>query len=264
MNDTFNIKRFTWLCKKTIAERPIQNIGVTVLLLILSFILYVVAKKIFGFEPAQNLTFFWGLVGGSCFLASFVFGYFSSNASGSSYLTLPVSFLEKWLCGILISGVFYLLIFLSFFHLMDVVFVAAYHKSLDPTSLFYKQQYESVYTFDLNGIIAWRVYPLYLVLTGSMLTGGLYFNKISFVKTGITICIVVLLIFGLNWLIATFLFNNVNDASPYDHVTLLVGKEKGTLILPAKIDNLFHTAVAFILPAILWLLPLLRLREKEF
>ena len=264
MNDIFNIKRFAWLLKKTITERPIQNVGVTVLLLILSFILYVVAKKIFGFEPAQNLTFFWGLVGGSFFLASFVFGYFSTNASGSSYLTLPVSFLEKWLCGVLIAGVFYLLIFLSFFHLMDVIFVAAYHNSLDPTSLFYKQQYESVYTFDLNGIIAWRVYPIYLVLTGSMLTGGLYFNKISFVKTGITICIAVLAIFGLNWLIATFLFNNVNDASPYDHVTLVVGKEKATLILPPKIDNLFHTGVAFILPAILWLLPLLRLREKEF
>jgi len=266
MNDIFNIKRFAWLLKKTITERPIQNVGVTVLLLILSFILYVVAKKIFGFEPAQNLTFFWGLVGGSFFLASFVFGYFSTNASGSSYLTLPVSFLEKWLCGVLIAGVFYLLIFLSFFHLMDVIFVAAYHNSLDPTSLFYKQQYESVFVFDMNGILAWKVYSLFLTLTGAMLTGALYFNKIPFIKTGITICIILFLVVGLNWLIATAIFSNVslNDAGPYDHVTIAVGKEQGTLILPPDMENFFYYSFAFVMPVILWILPLSRLREKEF
>jgi len=45
MNNTFNVKRFGLFFKKTIAERPVQTIGVIVLLLLLSFILYVVAKK---------------------------------------------------------------------------------------------------------------------------------------------------------------------------------------------------------------------------
>ena len=264
MNNTFNIKRFGLLFKKTIAERPAQTIGVTVLLLLLSFILYVVAKKLSGFGTAQNLTFIWGLSGGGFFLASFVFGYFSNNASGSSYLTLPVSYLEKWVCSILITGVLFPFIFLVFYHIMDVSFVAAYHNSLDPTSVFYKQQYEGVYTFDLNGIIAWKVYPGFLMLTGSMLTGALYFNKISFIKTGITICIVIFIIVGLNWMIANLLFDNVNDAGAYDHVTLAVGKEEGTLILPSNIESFFHYSFAFVVPAILWILPLSRLREKEF
>jgi len=264
MNNTFNTKRFGLLFKKTIAERPIQTIGVTVLLLLLSFILYVVAKKLSGFGAAQNLTFIWGLSGGGFFLASFVFGYFSNNASGSSYLTLPASYFEKWLCSILITGVLYPLIFLLFYHFMDAAFVAAYHNSLDPTSVFYKQQYESVYTFDLNGIVAWKVYSLFLTLTGSMLTGALYFNKIPFIKTGITICIVLFVIMGLNWMIATILFGNVNDAGPYNHVTLAVGKEQGTLILPSNIESFFHYSFAFVIPTILWILPLSRLREKEF
>jgi hypothetical protein len=264
MNNTFTIKRFGLLFKKTIAERPVQTIGVTVLLLLLSFILYVVAKRLSGFGAAQNLTFIWGLAGGGFFLASFVFGYFSNNASGSSYLTLPASYIEKWLCGILITGVLYPLIFLPFYHIMDTAFVAAYHNSLDPTSIFYKQQYESVYTFDLNGIVAWKVYSLFLMLTGSMLTGGLYFNKIPFIKTGIAFCIVLFAIVGINWLIASLLFDNVTDPGPYDHVTLAVGKEQGTLILPSDIENFFHYSLAFIIPAILWILPLSRLREKEF
>lgn len=264
MNDIFSLKRFGLLFRKTIAERPIQTFGVMGLLLFLSFILYVAAKKLAGFGAAQNPTFLWGLAGGGFFLSSFVFGYFSSNASGSSYLMLPASSLEKWLYSILMTGVLYPLIFLLFFHLMDTAFVAAYHKSLDPTSLSYKQQYESVSTFDINGIIAWKVYAMFLMLTGSMLTGGLYFNKIPFIKTAIAICIVFVVVFGINWLIATLFFSNINDAGPFDHVELIVGKQIGTLILPTNIDNFFHKIVAFVMPSVLWLLPLLRLREKEF
>ena len=264
MNEVFNIKRFIQLVKKTIIERPIHTIGVTVLLLFLSFMLYVISKKILGFGPAQNLTFIWGLAGGGCFLSSFVFGYFNNRANGSSYLTLPVSFFEKWLCGILIAGVVFPVLFLLFFHAMDVLFVAAYHHSLDPSSPFYKQQYEMVYTFDLNGIIAWKVYSLFLLLTGFMFTGGLYFNKIPFIKTAIAFCVVFFVVFGLNWLIADMLFNNVNDAWPFDHVALAVGRQEGALILPSNIQNIFHYGMAFIIPAILWLLPLQRLREKEF
>ena len=264
MSNTFNAKRFGFLFRKTIIERPIQIVGVTVLLFLLSFIAYAVLKKILGFAPAQNGTFLWGLAGGGFFLASFVFGYFSNNASGSSYLTLPASYFEKWLCSIAITGVLYPIIFLIFYHFMDAAFVAAYHNSLDPTSVYYKQQYESVYTFDLNGIVAWKMYSMFLLLTGSMLTGALYFNKIPFIKTGITLCILFFVFIGLNWMIATILFRNVNDAFPYDYVTLTVGKEQGTLILPSNVENFFHYSLAFVIPAILWILPLRRLREKEF
>ncbi len=264
MSEIFNGKRFAQLMRKTFAERPVQTIGVTVLVLFLSFIIYVAAKKLVGFAPAQHLSFIWGFSGGGCFLASFVFGYFSNRANGSSYLTLPASSFEKWLCGILIAGVIFPVIFLFFYHAMDMLFVAAYHNSLDPTSVFYKQQYEMVYTFDLNGIVAWKIYSLFLLLTGSMFTGGLYFNKIPFIKTAIALCLVSFIVIGLNWLIAGIFFHNVNDAGPFDHVTLAVGKEEGTLILPSNIQNIFHYADAFVIPAILWLLPLQRLREKEF
>ena len=97
-----------------------------------------------------------------------------------------------------------------------------------------------------------------------MLTGALYFNKIPFIKTGIVFCSAMFVIYGLNWLIASVLFNNLNEAGPFHHVIILVGKEKGTLILPAKLENYFFYAQAFGIPAIMWLLPLIRLREKEF
>ncbi|MBV4355913.1 hypothetical protein [Pinibacter aurantiacus] len=264
MSDTFNLKRFGLLLKKTITERPTQTIGVTALLLILSLTLYIVAKNIIGFNAAQNLTFVWGLAGGGFFLASFVFNYFNSNASGSSYLTLPASYFEKWLCGVLIAGVFYPVIFLLFYHLMDVLFVAAYHSSLDPNSLFYRQQYDSVFTFDLDGILAWKVYFMFAMLTGFMLIGGLYFNKTALVKTAIAICIFLAILLGLNWFTGIMFFGPIKEAGIYDHVTLEVGKAEGVILLPAGIEHFFRTGIAYFLPAVLWLSPLLRLREKEF
>lgn len=264
MSDIFSLKRFGSLLKKTLLERPVQITGVVVLLLVLSFALYVIAKNIFGIHAAQHMTFVWGLAGGGFFLASFVFGYFNSNASGSSYLTLPASFLEKWLCGILLAGVFYLTLFLLFFHLIDVIFVGLYHRSLDPNSLFYKQQYESVFTFDMNGILAGKVYFMFATLTGAMLTGGLYFNKTAIVKTAIAICLFVGALLGINWLLGLMLFESIKEAGIFDHVTLAVGKAEGVVLLPPGTENFIRYSICYFLPAVLWLLPLLRLREKEF
>ena len=202
MNNTFNTRRFGLLLKKTLLERPVQIFGFTGLILALVLIVYAVCKSLFGFLGAQNLTFIWGLAGGGCFLASFVFAYFSSNASGSSYLTLPASHFEKWLCGIVISGLLYPLIFLLFYRIMDAGFVGIYHSSLDPGSPFYKNQYESVYLFPFDGIIARKVYPMFFFLTGAMLTGSLYFNKVSFIKVALVICVLCIGAFALNWFFA--------------------------------------------------------------
>lgn len=264
MSQLFNAKRFGLLFKKTLLERPIQTFGITGLLLTLALMLYVIAKSLSGFGAAQNLTFIWGLEGGSFFLASFVFGYFSSNAIGSSYLTLPASYFEKWLCGVLIAGVLYPAIFLVFYHLMDIGFVASYHNGLDPASPFYKQQYESVYAFNMNGFLAWKVYPMFFFFTGTMFVGALYFNKAALIKTAIVVCVVCLGTVGVNWLMASLFFNNVNGMVPFDRISLAVGKDEATVGLPSGIQNIFYYSICYIIPAILWLLPLSRLKEKEF
>ena len=91
MNDIFTFRRFGLFFKKTLLERPLQMFGLCGLSLVIAFLLYAVVKSLVGFEDAQNLAFIVGLVGCGTFLASFVFNYFGANASGSSYLTLPVS-----------------------------------------------------------------------------------------------------------------------------------------------------------------------------
>jgi hypothetical protein len=264
MNNTFSARRFWWLFKKALLEKPFQTFGFTGLVLVIILILYTAVKSMWGFGFAQNITFIWGLPGGTFFLAAFVFGHFSSNASGSSYLTLPASHFEKWLCGILIAGIMFPILFLLFFRTMDAASVAAYHNSLDPSSPFYKQEYEDVYLFNLTGRIAIQVYSIFLILSGAMFTGALYFNKLAFIKTAIVTTIFFVLLYLINWLIARIFFGSINDAAPFQRVVIPVGKEEGSLELPSMWAMFFNYSVWFIIPAIFWLLAFTRLKEKEF
>ena len=65
-------------------------------------------------------------------------------------------------------------------------------------------------------------------------------------------------------MIAKILFGDIVDAGLYNHVTLPFGKEEGVLLLPSQWEDIFRYSTSYIIPAILWFLPLLRLREKEF
>lgn len=264
MNNTFNSRRFGWLFRKTILERPTQMIGLTALSLLITFLLYGIIKLLVGYEDAQNFSFLTGLIGGGCFLASFTFGHFNTNASGSSFLTLPASMFEKWLCGILITGVLYPALFLVFFRLMDMGFVAVYHNSLDPNAPYFQEKYDMVRIFAFNEFIADKTFIIYFNFAGIMLLGSLYFNKAAFIKVALIICGICLGAFLLNIVIAKIFFSNVQTAFPYYLVWLLQGKERGRLELPETTLQVIGVLFRIIIPVTLWALVWLRLREKEF
>jgi hypothetical protein len=268
MNNTFNARRFSILLKKTLLERKMQTLGLTALMLSISLIIYAFSKTFMGFGAAQNLTFIWGLAGGGCFMASLVFAYFSSNASGISWLTLPASHFEKWLTGVLIAVVLYPAIFLLFFRLMDSVFISVYHNSLDPNSPSYKIAYASVYNLPFDGRLALKVYNLFFIFTPVSFLGSLYFNKVSFIKVVLVFCAFCFFAYTLNWLIAKLIFGDINAAFPFREVSIPVGKsldpEEGRIELPAKVYQIYMYFMDFILPVIFFVLAYLRLREKEF
>jgi hypothetical protein len=264
MNDTFNIKRFSWLFKKTLLERPAQLFGLFAACLAFSLLIYVFEKFTVDFEVAQTASFIIGLVGGGCFLASLIFGYFGSNAIGSSYLTLPASQFEKWLCAILITGVIYTVTFLFFFRLMDTIFVSIYRNSLDAKAPFYREQYNAVQLFPLDGFVASRAYMMFSNFAGIMLVGSLYFNKAPFIKVALVICGLCFGLFLVNLLVANIFFSNVEFAFPYYVVSLWLGKERGRLELAPDILNVVNIIFQYFVPAILVVLTFTRLREKEF
>jgi hypothetical protein len=263
MNDTFEIKRFGLLFKKTILERPLQFVGLTGLILIATLVIYALALYTMGWNQAQNMAFVWGLAGGGCFLSSGVFNYFGTNASGAAYLTLPASALEKWLCGVLIAGIFYTCIFLAVYRLIDIYFVTVYHNGLDKNNPNYKELFNAVqvYTFDNN--IAKQSAVMFVNFAGAMMLGALYFNRVSAIKTALVYCGVLAAIFSFNLFLAHVIFQNVDFAFPFNNIFIKVGNDDASLELPPTSSNIVAVAFQFILPVVLWLTVYIRLREKE-
>jgi len=97
-----------------------------------------------------------------------------------------------------------------------------------------------------------------------MLVGSLYFNKAAFIKVALITCGICLAAFFLNLLIAKMFFSNVQTAFPYYLVWLMEGKERGRMELPSTSLQTVGIFFRFIIPAMLWLLAFMRLREKEF
>lgn len=264
MNDTFNAKRFGWLFKKTLLERPAQLLGLIGLTLVITLLFYAIFRSIAPWDVAQNGSFIIGFVGGGTFLASFVFNYFTSNASGSSYLTLPASHFEKWLCSILITCVIFTFIFLVFYRITDTTFVSIYHKTLDPKAPFYKEMYESVQVLPLDGFVATKTYMMFVNFTTAMLVGALYFNKAAFIKVALIVCALFILGIYLNSLMARAIFDNVDKALPYYAVFITVGKEFGKIALPSYASGAVDICILYIIPAVLLVTAYVRLSEKEF
>jgi hypothetical protein len=264
MNDIFNFKRFGLLFRKTILERPVQLMGITGLILTATLVIYALCLYFISFQPAQNMAFIWGLVGGGCFLSSVVFGYFNTNAQGSAYLTLPASAFEKWLCGILFVGIFFLCTFLAFYKLIDMGFVTAYRNGLDKNNPAYKELYNSVQYYPLdNNNIAKQSAMLFFNFTGAMMVGSLYFNRIAAIKTALVYFAALAIIYFLNLLLAYSFFQNVDEAFPFHNIFIRAGNDNGSIELPSSFSNITYYFFAFIIPGILWITTLIRLREKE-
>lgn len=265
MNDVFNLKRFGWLFKKTMLERPVQLIGLIGLILMIDFLMYLFGTTMnIVWDAVQEETFILGLVGGGSFLAAFVFNYFYSNATGSSYLTLPASAFEKWLCGVLIAGIIFTLIFLAFYRLMDTTFVGIYHRSLNPAGPFYKEMYDHVRIFPYDGFVASKTYMMFLNFTTAMLVGALYFNKAAFIKVALIVCGLFIGGMLLNDFMAKALIDNVDKGLPYYAVFITVGKEFGKIFLPSYASKAVDIIILYIMPAVLLVTAYIRLSEKEF
>lgn len=264
MNDTFNLKRFGWLFKKALFERPMQLFGLLSLTLLISLLLYVILKTILGFEEGQNASFIFGLVGGGTFLASFVFNYFSSNARGSSYLTLPASHFEKWLCGVIITGILFTLLFLVFYRIMDSTLVRLYLNGLDPKDPYFQEKFDAVHPFPLNGFVAGKTYMMFLNFSTAMLIGSLYFNKAAFIKVALIICALYIGGNFLNYYMAKAIFGTIEKALPFYCVFIPVGNSFGKVLLPDYASKAVDICLLYMTPAILCIATYIRLREKEF
>jgi hypothetical protein len=260
MSETFSLKRFYLLLVKTVSERPVQLFGIFGISMSAAVLIYFLLKNTANFEIAQLFSFTIGLVGGGCLLASAVFGHFSDNANSASFLTLPASALEKWLCGIVIVVIF-LAGFLLFFRGLDAFFVHLYHQSLSHQDARYQAKYDSVYLLSFPDLDL--IFIFFFNAAAAMLVGSLYFNKIAFIKVALIICAVYFFTFLLNYLVNSILFTNMVHTYPFHSVVIKNGDEPGVVELPPAMTRISDAISLYILPSILLIISYTRLKEKE-
>ena len=263
MNDTFNLARFGRLLKKTLVERNLLISGNFIMAMLVTWLFYntnetVGTEWIYSQRDAFGLGIF--LSGG--FLPIIIFANFSRVEKGYDYLTLPTSHFEKWLCGFVIVAVSTLL-YLVYFRILDASYVANYHKNLNPTSQSYKQDfgYAHVMPFDIHFILF--IYKVYFSLTGFIAIAAFYFNTHTVIKGALSFIGICIAGESLNNIIGKSVFNfHQIDAHPFysaiDHAN------NHYAIMPENWLQIINPFFLIGLPVILWLVALIRLREKEF
>jgi hypothetical protein len=279
MNNVFDLRRFSRLLKKTIVEWPVKVFGIVALTFIVMLLLYAFLRDIIGWVPTQNMTFLFGFLFAGCYLSTSVFHYFSSSPSGSSFLTLPASHLEKWLCGVVITWLLYVPLFLAYYKGIDTVFVSYYHQQLNPMEFDYEKKMEAVQFFNLKSNAAINCYMLFGNLTAAMFVGSFYFNRNAFIKTSLLICAVFALLYIVNLGVAKTIFPEVRDAFPFGHVTMSLPSpplttetdisirpklEEGTVSLPSPYIEIYRIFIRYGLGMVLIITAYIRLKEKEF
>lgn len=263
MSEIFNLNRFIPLLKKTLFERPLQHFGLTFTMFALVLLLYTTSMNTIGIQPAQFISFFIGLIGGGYFLSANLFGYFNTYAKAASYLTLPVSAFEKWLCNILILLVLFVPIYLLFFRVIDSIMLEIYKNTLDRNANNYLNLLEEASILKFNRIEVIVALKVFWNLSSIMLVGALYFNNMSIIKVALGLATVLLVLIGINHLAASILFEENISTMPYIQLSVVTNNQYRPITMPKDASNAIEFIFSYVLPITLFLVSYIRLKEKE-
>lgn len=258
MNNIFSLRRFSLLFNKHTTEYyKTYLLSVAVLLGLLAaalgFSSYVSGGVIH--EKVQIAIFWFFMLGVGSIFTSMVFSDFGDKRKSISMLTLPVSHFEKYLVAWLYSFVIFQLIFVLSFYAVDYLILlignSGKNQGLKIINVFSSEQ---DYAF---------VFLFYAIFHSLAFLGGIFFEKIHFIKTAFVVLLLCLLAVLINQPIADALFD-VKLAKVVPFVSL--GIEEGGRYylvrpLPSIEPVMFGLSLSCI--ALLWIGAYFKLKEKE-
>lgn len=250
-----NISTISLLIKRQFKENfKIYGIGLLVLLVLLLFMFLIVHQWQDSFSGAvQNGVFIIGLFIGGGVFSNVMFHDFSSPQSGMWLLGIPAKHSEKVVASILMSTLFYLLVYIPLFYLADVLYLSlidtpSFQTLLNPFK-------DNFYQF----------FFVYFIFNGFILLGSVVFNKHSFIKTLLTGILLLILFNYINTLILEFLLPETSVVSciAFDSFLFSHQGENVKVLLFEKADGLTSLFVRAVLPVSIWFAVGLKLKEKE-
>ncbi len=270
MNNIFNLRRFGLLFKKTLFEHPLQTFGVLCIALVATFLFYHPYKcDSNSIQIGDNTPFIMTILflSGSS-LVFFQFSQFSDNAKGYNYLLLPSSYFEKWFSGLIMTCVLFLGIYLVFFRLIDSYCVNTFHNALLANEKTHSPQIAQIYLRRVQ-ILRYdspdfkNIFSLFFIITGATAVGSLYFNKNAFVKIFLTLIGLIWAFIFLNSFIPEYFFKGIHIRTHPYLIGRVIIENGGTITLKNEYINLIEILFFYCLPIVLWLIALIRFREKE-
>ncbi|HEY0058388.1 MAG TPA: hypothetical protein VGB56_04585, partial [Flavisolibacter sp.] len=218
MHPTFSFDRFTLLLKKHWAEnkkRYILSFFAFIGLLVIWFLFIMLTDEQYPMaEGLQEVTFFFSLFAIGSFYASQIFRDLGSRSRGINYLMVPASAMEKLLCSLTFGIVLFFLVFTAAFYLADglmVLIANTLHPSYNIAGADGTQAKASLINIfyysepgPKNNINPY-ILLTFLVIQSLFILGSVYFEKYSFIKTAISMFVVMLIFFLLVYVFNDFL-----------------------------------------------------------
>ncbi len=271
MDSTFNFRRFGLLFKKTIIENWVQIFGVFAIAVVISWLFYPHIEPDTENMWSTNDIQLISMVGLSLLIIGYnIVGLFATNFSNTAksyqFLLQPVSRLEHWLNIVLVVAILFPSLFLILFRLIDIYQVSKYHASLDRESFLYTHNYAKASVQSFTDFSFIKLMSIYISTMAVLVIGALYFKKSALIKTSIILICLYFFFTFLNSSLVTYYFGKQPSyfVSLFEGITFhQIEGDSFKLVHTPSVSTIFQIIYLFSLPVVLWLIALLRLREKE-
>ena len=270
MNNTFDIRRFGFLLRKTMYEKGLVLLGSYAILMVLILIFYSTESASKSSTTPQIFSFVFGAFSVAIFV-NILLNNFSKKSSAASFLTLPCSNFEKWFSVFLIIVLVFLPLFLLTLKVIDTAFVNHFRDIAVKKLHFLPKQLENElpyisYSFKKINNSFSSFLSIFFLFGGMSIIGSLYFNQKYLLKT---VLVFIGFIVAFSFLSAIFykiVIGEEVDIVNFDYINVTVingDLKRFSITVSDTVKNLIKYFMLIFMPLALWVISLVRFGDKE-
>lgn len=224
-------------------------------------------------ESIQYITYYTGLFIVGCLYGSTIFSELGTTSTGIAYLLLPASALEKLLCALFFSVVLLFVFYSIAFYVVDIPMV----KFINTHRVHYIRPTQQGYTFEPSNIVnilknlgnLWDApisafLLIYLSIQSVFILGSVYFRRLSFIKTIVTVLLLIVFFVVLVNIASGIIVPNGWDTIQFQKWGQYNGiVQSKAVVLPGWMEKFLLLLIQYPPPFIFWFITYIRLKEKE-
>jgi len=258
MKNILSFQRFFKLLNKHTKEQYKTHLmSMAVLVGILSLMMGIVAYFNGGeFAVNGQLGFFYIFLflSGTIF-TSMVFADFGDQKKSIPVLTLPVSHFERFLVGWVYSFLFFLVIFVLCFFIIDFIVISV--GNINPLV---KNELVSIVDKKDQFLIAFLIFGL---LHATALLGAIFFEKLHFIKTAFAAFVILIVLQLINVPLINMFFSANKRMQPLFVGINLEENSRSFFITPSDFSNNIVITMFIGVTLLLWTAAFFKLKEKQ-